>query len=241
MIDESFINKVVELSKANTFKINGVDFSDKQLHEIKKPATPDPEVLIIHTLSGLIDYIKNKLDNENELTIHIENYNSVGIMGKYEPEYGRRKRYLNSICTDFLFQFNKFYQHEEFIINLQTQFKHDDAFKDFIKIIGNIQSEATAQTKDDGCSQQTTIKSGIVTLDQITLPNPVTLTPMRTFPEIEQPSTQFILRMRRGTNGVELALFEASGGFWRVDCIHKIRDYLKEQLKDIDVKHTVIA
>lgn len=58
--------------------------------------------------------------------------------------------------------------------------------------------------------------------------------PFRTFIEIEQPESEFLLRAKKGYEGIEFALFEADGGAWKKEAIDNIAAYLKENLKEIE-------
>ena len=91
--------------------------------------------------------------------------------------------------------------------------------------------ENGADIVDNGINQTTTVKSGVASLAKATAPNPVTLRPYRTFTEVEQPSSQFVLRINKEA---ELALFEADGGKWKLEAIKNIADYLKAGLEDQD-------
>jgi len=83
---------------------------------------------------------------------------------------------------------------------------------------------------DDGVSQQATVKSGVTSVVDVKVPNPVLLKPFRTFAEAEQPESKFIFRLRKDDAGVTAALFEADGGAWKVQAIQNIADYLNEHL-----------
>ena len=56
----------------------------------------------------------------------------------------------------------------------------------------------------------------------------VTLKPFRTFREIEQPESEFILRYQN-RNGIEAALFEGDGGCWKLDAILRIKEWLSDK------------
>ncbi len=56
------------------------------------------------------------------------------------------------------------------------------------------------------------------------------LQPLRTFPEIEQPSSRFILRLRAGERGPDVALFPGDGGDWELKAIGGITAFLREAL-----------
>lgn len=95
--------------------------------------------------------------------------------------------------------------------------------------------ENDAQTADDGMSQRITIKDGVSAVTDAIVKNPFLLTPKRTFEEIAQPVSPFVFRVRKGSSGPELALFEADGGAWKNEAVAKIGEWLKEKLSDLAV------
>ena len=95
---------------------------------------------------------------------------------------------------------------------------------------GNITSEAKVQTMDDGVSQDVTVKKGIQKEGWEMVPNPVSLAPYRTFSEVDQPESNFVLRVK--ANGPTCALYEADGGAWKAAAMHNIAAYLAYRLND---------
>ena len=89
------------------------------------------------------------------------------------------------------------------------------------------------QTADDGVSQKVTINKGVVTAEDVTIKNPVYLVPLRTFYEVEQPASPFVLRFNEGA---DVALFEGDGGAWKLKAVKNIKDWLDNQLKDCNVE-----
>lgn len=71
-------------------------------------------------------------------------------------------------------------------------------------------------------------------IEDVFVPNPVTLKPFRTFHEIEQPEIAFVFRMKNGQSGVSCALFEADGGAWKFNAVHSIAEYLKKELEGVE-------
>ncbi len=60
--------------------------------------------------------------------------------------------------------------------------------------------------------------------ESITIKPRVALAPFRTFPEIEQPISEFVFRARcTGEGTPALMLVEADGGRWKIDAITTIR------------------
>ncbi|MFQ9697783.1 MAG: hypothetical protein ACLRY5_13210, partial [Zhenhengia sp.] len=103
-----------------------------------------------------------------------------------------------------------------------------------LEVTGLVREQAVKEIGDDGVSQAATIKTGVASIGEVKVPNPVYLAPYRTFAEIEQPVSKFVFRME---SGPKAALFEADGGAWKNEAILKIKDYLKEQLAGIEEVH----
>ena len=106
----------------------------------------------------------------------------------------------------------------------------DENTERIFKVVGNITESAERQTLDDGISQGITTKQGIGRVGVEVIPNPVTLRPFRTFSEIEQPASSFVLRLNAGRDGEspKVALFEADGAKWQNDAMGNIKEYLSE-------------
>ncbi len=88
----------------------------------------------------------------------------------------------------------------------------------------------SVQQSDDGMSQSVTAKTGIVTSNKVTVPNPVVLRPLSTFSEIVHPQRSFIFRLRGGESGVCAALYAADGNAWKHRAIDSISLYFKNHI-----------
>ncbi|MDC4242713.1 hypothetical protein NE398_21585, partial [Clostridium tertium] len=127
--------------------------------------------------------------------------------------------------------YDRFLGTEQFNIMLQSAFVDVGTKSALLKYTGLIQDEAVKTTGDDGVSQQVTVKTGVASVGQAIVPNPVELAPYRTFPEVEQPISKFIFRMQEGPKA---AIYEADGGAWRNKAILNIKEYLQEELKELE-------
>ncbi|CAM3000170.1 hypothetical protein HAHI6034_11055 [Hathewaya histolytica] len=114
---------------------------------------------------------------------------------------------------------------------LQSSFVNVGDKEVLLKYTGLIQDEAVKSIGDDGVSQQVTVKTGVASVGQAVVPNPVKLAPYRTFPEVDQPISEFIFRMKEGPSA---AIFESDGGAWRNEAIKNIKEYLQERLECLD-------
>ena len=208
--------------------------------EIKSSLRISNEPLVINTLTGLVDYIKANLERvAGSFYLHVENQERVTLTGLLKDDGSREELVVAHAITP-AFDYSRFHEAEELIIALQSKFVTTNDRDLILKVIGNIKEENVRNTGDNGFSQAVTIKTGITSVGDVVVPNPVNLAPYRTFLEVEQPSSDFIFRMKDGPRG---AIFEADGGMWRNKAITNVRDYLAVELKDeIESKRiTIIA
>jgi hypothetical protein len=133
------------------------------------------------------------------------------------------------------FKFGHFYQHENFMIALQSLFVEDAMRNGLISVIGNIKAETGVTVADDGMAQVVTSKAGIALVAPSVVPNPILLAPWRTFREIAQPESLFVIRLAAGEKLPTVALFEADGAGWQLDAIASIKDYLRGKLPDMQI------
>lgn len=97
-----------------------------------------------------------------------------------------------------------------------------------LRFVGTMRDEQSNQTADDGFSQRVTVRTGVAQVGDVTIVNPVYLAPRRTFPEIDQPESPYILRLREGP---QAALFRADDQAWRVEAIASIGAWLRDRLQ----------
>ncbi|WP_420841227.1 hypothetical protein [Evansella clarkii] len=136
------------------------------------------------------------------------------------------------------FRFDRFYDAETFNIKLQSTFVKNEDRDIMLKVVGNIKEENVASVGDDGTSQSVVAKTGVASVGNVKVPNPVLLAPYRTFVEVEQPESEFVFRMQSGPT---CALFEADGGAWKIKAMQRIKEYLEEELREkIDSKKLYI-
>ena len=231
MINQEALKYLVNLGeeKDPIVMLDQGTFTKASLSRVKEAKA---SVLTVSTLTGLVDYIKSDLDKLPEkLLIQVISPREVAL---YSPLNADREReqYISAeaILPDNVV-YDRFIGTEQFNIMLQSAFVDVGTKSALLKYTGLIQDEAVKTTGDDGVSQQVTVKTGVASVGQAIVPNPVELAPYRTFPEVEQPISKFIFRMQEGPKA---ALYEADGGAWRNKAILSIKEYLQEELKELE-------
>jgi hypothetical protein len=165
--------------------------------------------------------------------VHVVSPNCVKVLGPLDDRSRVRETFVEATCADLTKDFiGQFRVHEDFMIGLQTRFTDLGQRPDILKLIGSVKSEKVSQSMDDGVGQVITARAGAVLVGEVTVPNPVSLAPFRTFRDVQQPTSLFVLRVQPGKEGSlpGVALFEADGGGWRLDAIDKIAKWLKDNV-----------
>jgi len=226
MIDKSFLEKIEAMSAQTITDIDGLAYSNKNLSLIVPPAAAR---ITVKSLSAIIDFCENEME-EGRHVLHIEGEDSVSLLGGMSFEFRRREHFVAAEAFTGNFQFGNFLNVDKFIIALQAQFVQDDTTAAILKLVGNMTKVSEVGTKDDGTTQRVEAKVGLAKVENISVPNPVRLAPYRTFIEIDQPYSNFVLRLNSDHN---CALFEADGGAWRIEAMQKIKTFLDNGLKSI--------
>lgn len=233
MINKEALEYLVDLGmeRDSIIQLEQGTFSRENLKRVNDPVAT---TLKVSTLTGLVDYIKANVDElKGELLIQVKSHDEVRLFSKLNTDRDRELYIQAEAILPNNIRYNSFIDTENFNIMLQSSFVDTGDKAVLLKYTGLVQDEAVKSTGDDGVSQQVTVKTGVASVGQAIVPNPVSLAPYRTFPEVEQPTSKFIFRMQSGPRA---ALFEADGGAWRNQAILNIKNYLEKELeKSINV------
>lgn len=234
------IEKIEQLVKDSyAVQVDGKTYSAQDL----EPVLYEPKAVAIEisTLTGFVDFIERNIDDldfENYYTAVVDDPGKVMLCSALSGEKRAREVLVNARLDNYMqtFPFGQFMPQEEFIIKLHSLFekKEGDDFDYVALMVSKIVQADTADTNDDGITQHVTVKRGIsgALKEKGEIKPIVRLSPYRTFREIAQPESQFLLRIRTDDEGsVQAALFEADGGAWRNEARLQIAAYLKEHIK----------
>lgn len=211
-------------------------FSDKKLYPVR-PDIPIPEPIKMSTLSSLVSYLKSSVDVTDksvDLLVHVVSPTKVVLRSTLDVNKNRSTLAYATYDAP-TFEYGRYYDHESFIIAVQSKFIDDPNtnIDELLAFAGTVESGTVASYGDDGITQKAVIKQGIASKSDAIVPNPVVLRPYRTFPEVEQPISSFVFRMKDGNRGVECALFNADGGAWEHAAMKNIAAYLEFELADM--------
>lgn len=223
----ALVDKITSLARPETVTINNQVFSTSQLHLV--PESPSVTPIQIHSLTGVVDYIKSQFDGREKLLIHIISPTELRLVDALDHTNDRRVFIKSAALLPHIF-FDRYIDREQFQIMMQANFVPTPHSNLVLQIISNIViKDGEIELKDNGLTQAVAVSTGAATLANVDIPERVSLKPFRTFSEVQQPSSEFILRLNaRG----EVALFEADGGAWKLDAIDNIAHYFRIELND---------
>lgn len=231
-----FIEALVDEARVpNKVEIDGKIYYDKKLNRYGKKEIAS--ALTACTLTSMIDYISRKSGELREsMIIHVESPTRVRLFSGLDEDRDREELFKVETYPNG-FQFDRWYDQESFIINMQTAFVQTEETAIILAVAGNVESKTVANYGDDGTSQSATISRGIAGKESVLVPNPVTLRPFRTFLEVKQPESKFVFRI--GDKEVPaFKLVEADGGIWKYDAVSDIKKYLIANIPE-DLKERI--
>jgi len=190
----------------------------------------------ITTLQSLCDILKAEIDCNAAafpLFVNVTTFNSVEVWGSYEVDFSRRHLYsAKSDNQELNFSDSRDgkLDIESAIIALQTKFQNTDDIPYVLETCGKISLKSEVTQEDNGISQQITINKGVALVGKAQVKSRVTLRPFRTFIEVEQPPSEYLLRFH---DGGFISLSGADGGAWKLKAKANIAAFLSEQLADL--------
>jgi hypothetical protein len=236
---QEFVSKILSLAEPTFREEAGRLYSSRPLNAIEPPLiTP----IQVQTLAGFRDLAKLHDSSDDPCFVLIEDYREVKLVASQPDEWSRRAVWVRATLPGDSprFAFGQWQDPEQFIIGMMTLFEdadyaHSDHRK-IVKLINSLTAEAVTVSTDDGVSQQVTTRQGIVNKAEEKVSPRVNLSPFRTFREVSQPMSEFILRLRsRQGQMPSCALFEADGGEWKNSAIRNIHDYFAKEMPGADI------
>lgn len=124
-------------------------YSDKPLHRLETPVLI-ADRLYLHTLTGLVDYIKSNTDAmAKKMVVEVQSPTKVHLYSQLNRK--RNREYLtevNAMLPDFAF--DVYQDHESFCVGLQSKFLQTDDRELVLKFAGTVENGTVAQYSDDG-------------------------------------------------------------------------------------------
>lgn len=237
---EKALRFLVGLKENKTYEIGGIIYSDNELQQIV-PATYYPTTLEVGSLDAIAKLIRAELPDYLEsrdvpLFVRVDSPTAVSVFTR--PDFKAKRKFIyGAYCKDANFK-EGFRNQQEAIIELKSRFIPTADSIYLLDLISRINNEEGVKSEDNGVSQTITAKKGVSLMTTEQVKPRLSLQPFRTFREIPQPESEFILRL--DDNG-RVGLFEADGGIWKIEAKCQIQGFLEGELeKEIEAGQVVV-
>lgn len=229
---------LVSLAKPETYQINGQTYSSQLLRRVEA-YIPTTECINVTSLASIVKLVKAELCKMNDVSplfIRVDSPRKVSVFSTYGQEYKRHYLY-EATCDVPDFQ-RGFRPHDEAIIELRSRFSQSEGSDYLLDLLSRISRESVVSSEDNGVSQTVEARKGISLKEKVQIRPRILLRPYRTFLEVEQPESEFILRLN--DNG-DVGLFEADGGAWKLEAKKNVMEYFEAALSDLVTSGGVVV
>lgn len=220
---------LVSLNGANTFDLNGSYYADRELYRIEEPKYKKKNIEF-GSLDAIVKMVQTELEDYLNaegapLFIQVKDYLTVEVFSRADDREARSWPYTAK-CRDASFS-EGYRSQQKAIIELRSRFIPTDDSEYLLKLISRINNEQGVQSEDNGVSQKVVTKQGVTLMTSEAVKPRLTLQPFRTFREVPQPESEFILRLN---DDGDIGLFEADGGIWKLEAKDNIKAYFDKAL-----------
>lgn len=223
-----FIDKIVSLKETKIFEINGQTYTDGDLDRIP-PHVDRPECIRVSGLDAICKLIRTEIEKvDTVIMVQAKDHDNVEVMTTYLPDFSRNRLYRAEADAPGLR--TGWRDREAAIIELRSLFIPNEGTEYLLGLLSRISDESKVATKDNGITQTVEAQNGIALNAFVDVKPRVMLRPFRTFLEVEQPESEFLLRVDAEKG---IGFFEADGGIWRLEAKRNIAEYFTTNLADL--------
>ena len=141
----------------------------------------------------------------------------------YEPDEIRAKADAPGLRTGFRGR-------EVALIELRSLCIPNEGTAYLLDLLSRMTNENSVSTNDNGVTQTVEARQGVALNAVVEIKPRVMLRPFRTFLEVEQPESEFLLRVDPDEG---IGFFEADGGIWKLEAKKNIADYFLKNMGDL--------
>lgn len=234
---KAMIEKIVELAAPKTFEWDGTVYSDKELKFVQDKKCR-PKTIEVTGLDSISKLVRNEVVHVGQrLFVQVKSYREVEVFTTLDSD--EERFYLYSCCADTpRVTMGRYSPYENAVVELRSLYIPNEDTRYLLQLLGSISSESKVTSTDNGVTQKVEAKAGIALNSVVEIKPRVTLRPFRTFIEVEQPESEFLLRVNQSG---EIGLFEADGGVWKLEATRNVAAYFEDKLKDLVDAGTVVV
>lgn len=198
-----------------------------------RPTIDHPDTLRLASLDALVKLVQTETSASAESPLYITVPDHMTVLCFGQPDAKARyfrQIYYEAQATDVPGWSEKVsLGFEEAQIALRTRFQETADTLYTMKLLSDICCGAKIVYNDNGIATTVTTQKGIALQGSDQIRPIVKLKPYRTFQEVEQPESIFLIRVNERT----ISFTEADGGMWKLRARETVRAFLEEKLADM--------
>lgn len=226
------IEKIQALCSPTKFELDGHYYlagNDGSFTEVK-PELEMVENILLSSLDAMVAFVKTEAVKKHDAVyITIPDHMKVECFTHPYADFRMSREYLYTAnATDVPGWGDKVsLPFEEAIIALRTRFQHTNDTEYALKLLSDITTGSKVTFNDNGVATSVVTKRGIDLQSNATIRPIISLRPYRTFQEVEQPTSEFLIRI----NERNITFIEADGGMWKLAARKTVKQYLDQALE----------
>lgn len=231
------MEKVESMAKPFVQEVDGQVFSNQQMIHVAD-RKPMPRCIELTGLDSVCKMVRNEAEHVGlQIFIQVKDYKSVSVFTELDEDEDRLYLYQCGADTPNV-TMGVFMDYEKAVIELRSLYIPNPGTEYLLQLLSSISNESKVTSSDNGVTQKVEAKSGIALSSMVEVKPRVVLQPFRTFVEVAQPESEFLLRINdRGQIGV----FPADGGVWKLEATRNVAAYFEDKLKDMIEAGTVVV
>lgn len=234
---KDFVNSIVSLAAPTTVEVDGVVWSNQKLVHVQD-RKPMPRCIDLTGLDSVCKMVRNEAEHIGlQIFIQVKDYKSVSVFTSLDEDEDRLYLYKCAADTPAVTT-DRFMPYEKAVIELRSLYIPNEGTSYLLNLLSSISNESKVTSTDNGVTQKVEAKSGIALSSMVEIKPRVSLMPFRTFIEVAQPESEFLLRINdRG----EIGMFPADGGVWKLEATRNVAAYFEVALKDLIESGAVVV
>ena len=231
------IKEIERMAAPTTIEVDNSVYSNHQLVHIQDKK-PMPKCIELTGLDSVCKMVRNEADHVGlQIFIQVKDYRNVSVFTSLDSDEDRLYLYKCAADTPVVTT-DRFMDYEKAVIELRSLYIPNDGTDYLLQLLSSISNESRVTSSDNGVTQRIEATNGIALSSMVTVKPRVTLQPFRTFIEVAQPASEFLLRISdRG----EIGFYQADGGVWKLEATRYVAGYFEEKLQDLIDNGTVVV
>ena len=188
-----------------------------------------PDCISVSGLDSICKLIRTELEKVGTtIMVQVKSNDTVEVMTTYLSDFSRNTLYRAKADAPGLY--TGFRGREVALIELRSLCIPNEGTAYLLDLLSRMTNENSVSTNDNGVTQTVEARQGVALNALVEIKPRVMLRPFRTFLEVEQPESEFLLRVDPDEG---IGFFEADGGIWKLEAKKNIADYFLKNMGDL--------